>query len=119
MLRQASIPSMIWAEDAICQFGCCVLVGHLFLIVPDPTAAYMCLLASGNYVEAWSTIAYHGQGLLETALCLKGPIVNNLVSCVDKEEKGWGPLSCMQTSNTPFSVQAGIDWSVNGTRLND
>ena len=48
-----------------------MLVGHLFLIVPDPTAAYMCLLASGEYVEACNTIAYREQGLLEIAPRLK------------------------------------------------
>ena len=62
---------MIWAEDAIRQFGCRVLVAHLFLIVPDPATAYMCLLASGEYEEACSTIAYREQGLLETAPRLK------------------------------------------------
>jgi len=62
---------MIWAEDAIRQSGCRVLVGHLFLIVPDPAAAYMCLLASGEYEAACSTIAYCDQGLLETAPRLK------------------------------------------------
>jgi hypothetical protein len=79
---------MIWAEDAIRQFGCRVLVGHLFLIVPDPATAYMCLLASGEYEEACSTIAYRGQGLLETAPRLK-------------------PL---EGYNTPLALLGASDW---------
>ena len=58
---------MVWAEDALRQFGCRVLVAHLFLIVPDPTAAKMYLLASGDYVEVCCGIAYRGEGLLEAA----------------------------------------------------
>ena len=70
MLHRASIPCIIWAEDAIRQFGCRVLVSHLFLVVPDPIIAKMCLLGSGEYTEVHSSTCYHGEGLLSSAPCL-------------------------------------------------
>jgi len=66
-LYQASIPSVIWAEDAIRQFGCHVLVGHLFLVVPDPTTAHMCLLGSGEYAEVGCGTACRDESLLPAA----------------------------------------------------
>lgn len=56
MLHQASIPSMIWAEDTIHQFGCHVIVGHLFLIVPDPTTAACDIMISASLVYYFSTL---------------------------------------------------------------
>jgi len=50
-LYENGIPCMVWAEDAINKFGCRVVADHLFLIVPNPSIAYQCLLASGEYTE--------------------------------------------------------------------
>ena len=61
MLHQASIPCIIWAEDAIRQFGCRVLVSHLFLV------AKMCLLGSGEYTEVHSSTGYYGEGIFSAA----------------------------------------------------
>jgi hypothetical protein len=57
---------MVWAEDAINQFGCRVVVDHLFIIVPDPSIAYDCLLASGQYTECPDFPPYVG-GVLQEA----------------------------------------------------
>lgn len=67
ILQQEGIPCIIWAEDANRQFGCRVLVGHLFLIVKDPRASVECLLACGKYARTSTSWAYGGEGPLEHA----------------------------------------------------
>jgi hypothetical protein len=65
-LRQASIPCIVWGEDAIRQFGCRVVVGRLFLIVPNPNFAASSLQASGEYEEAPDNTSYD-EGLFAAA----------------------------------------------------
>jgi hypothetical protein len=65
-MYQNAIPAMIWAEDAINQFGCRVVVGHLFLVVPNPSVAYKCLLASGQYTQCHHFTPYN-IGILQDA----------------------------------------------------
>lgn len=89
--------SMIWAEDAIRQFGCRVLVAHLFLIFPDPDTVYMCLLASG---EACSTVAYCEQGLLETAPGLK-PLEGGNIPIALLRASDWANLPPIALSPEP------------------
>jgi hypothetical protein len=67
VLYQGAIPSMVWAEDAIRNFGCRIIVSHLFLLVPDPAMAYNCLIASGKYTEPCSRINYDVDELLGDA----------------------------------------------------
>ena len=75
ILYENAIPCMIWAEDAINQFGCRVVVDHLFVIVPNPSIAYKCLLASGQYIECHHFPPYD-DGVLQDAprlIPIEGP----------------------------------------------
>jgi hypothetical protein len=67
LLYQGTIPSMVWAEDAIRRFGCRIMVSHLFLLVPEPAMAYD---SRGKYIEPHNSICYDVDELLGDAPCL-------------------------------------------------
>ena len=99
-LHQASIPCIIWAEDAIRQFGCRVLVGHLFLVVPDPIVAKMCLLGSGEYTEVHCSTAYHGEGLLAAAPRLI-PLQGDSLPIALLRASDWANIHSLNLSREP------------------
>jgi hypothetical protein len=51
-LLSLGIPSVIWGEDALRHYGSRTIVFDLYLLVPDPEAAFRALLSTKKYEQA-------------------------------------------------------------------